>query len=183
MEDPLEVLTEEHEVIKRVLVALRGITREMRSGYKPTVEELERFVDFIKTFADSCHHSKEEGSLFPALEARGISRIGGPIGVMLQEHEQGRSFVRGMLEAIDAIEGGDEQGYGAFERNASAYVSLLEDHIFKEDNILYPMGRGVLGVEDLERLLDSFKEVEAEVGLGVHEKYKRLAEELGSKYG
>ena len=52
-----------------------------------------RAVDFIRNFADRTHHGKEEDNLFPALEQHGMPRQGGPVGVMLDEHDQGRGLV------------------------------------------------------------------------------------------
>jgi hemerythrin-like domain-containing protein len=61
-------------------------------------------VDFVRNFADRCHHAKEEENLFPRMEARGVPRDGGPIGVMLFEHEEGRAYVRAIAGAIDDYE-------------------------------------------------------------------------------
>lgn len=184
MNDPLEILMKEHRVIEKVIRALKGMMREVRADERPPVEDLEKAVDFIRTFADKCHHGKEEGLLFPTLERRGIPKEGGPIGVMLHEHDQGRSFVRRMLEGIKAVKSGDDKGYEIFLDNALGYTELLESHIFKEDNILYPMGKGVLDEAEVKRLLESFEKVEKEeIGPGVHERFHKIAEDLYSKYG
>jgi hypothetical protein len=66
---------------------------------------------FFRNFADRCHHSKEEDELFPKMVEHGIPKEGGPIGVMLMEHDQGRAFVRGMSEAAE-----QQQLYDAFEQ-------------------------------------------------------------------
>jgi hemerythrin-like domain-containing protein len=184
MNDPLKILMEEHRIIEKVVGALKGMAKGAKAGERPPVEDLERAVDFIRTFADRCHHGKEESLLFPALERYGIPKEGGPIGMMLREHEQGRSFVRGMLEGIKAVKDGDDKGYEAFANNALGYTKLLESHIFKEDNILYPMGKEVLDEVELERLVESFERVEEEeIGRGVHERFHKVAEELYSRYG
>lgn len=70
-----------------------------------------------------------------------------------------------------------------FSENASYYVELLEAHISKEDNVLYPIGRKVFNEEDFGKLLESFEKIEEErMGHGVHEKYHEIAEELSLKY-
>ena len=83
-------------------------------------EELSRFVRFIREFADARHHGKEEDILFRAMVAAGFPADGGPIAVMLMDHEAGREHVRVMAgragqaapwtagdraEAIDASRG------------------------------------------------------------------------------
>jgi hemerythrin-like domain-containing protein len=56
-------------------------------------------ADFIKGFADGCHHKKEEGIFFPAMQAAGAPAEGGPVSVMLAEHEQGRRLAGDMRAA------------------------------------------------------------------------------------
>lgn len=58
---------------------------------------------------------------------------------MLFEHDQGREFVRGLEAAVRA---GDKT---KVVENALGYAGLLRDHIYKEDNILYPMAEEALG--------------------------------------
>jgi hypothetical protein len=57
---------------------------------------------FFQQFADQCHHAKEEDVFFPVLKQRGIPEQGGPIGVMLHEHDLGRDCVGRMREASQA---------------------------------------------------------------------------------
>lgn len=181
--DPLKILEEEHRVIEKALSILENVSEQILAGEKPPVEDLEDIIDFIRTFADRCHHGKEEKRLFLKMEARGIPKIGGPIGVMLMEHEMGRSYVRGMREAVDSIKRtGDDRGYLDFRSNALGYVQLLREHIGKEDNILYPLARQVLNHTDFEELERGFEEVEVELGVGLHGKYIGLIEELYIRY-
>ncbi len=74
-------------------------------------------------FADQCHHGKEEDLLFPAMEAAGIPRESGPIGVMLEEHNIGRQYVRGMAEAVSGYRAGETQAGRAFAQNAKPTVT------------------------------------------------------------
>ena len=180
--DPFEVLMNEHRVIEKNLEVMAVIINKILSGDNVPVEDLEKIVDFIKTFADRCHHGKEEKNLFPILEMRGIPKEGGPIGVMLMEHEEGKSYVKGMLEGIKKKKKGNLDGYKKFAEFADNYIKLLREHIFKEDNILFQMGRSAITSEDIKSLEKKYEEVERELGEGVHEKYITLVEELYKKY-
>ena len=91
-----EVLKQEHRVIENVLDALERLAKAAETS---ALAEWEKAIDFARNFADKCHHLKEENLLFPALEERGIPREGGPIGMMLAEHEEGRGYVRAMAAA------------------------------------------------------------------------------------
>jgi hemerythrin-like domain-containing protein len=113
-------------------------------------------LDFIRNFADGCHHAKEEDVLFPLLELRGIPRQGGPIGCMLHEHDLGRQCVAKMSAAISA--GNPE----AFADAAESYVTLLRQHIFKEDHVLFHMADMFLTPEDDAGAVARFKNTEIE---------------------
>lgn len=180
--DPLKILEEEHRIIEKNIAVLESISERILSGEEPPVEDLEKTIDFIKTFADKCHHGKEENKLFPKMESRGVPRFEGPIGVMLFEHEVGRRYVKSMVEALSSIKSGSKKGYLEFRSHALGYAQLLREHISKEDNILYPIARQVLKSRDFEELKEEFEKVEEELGLGVHEKYVKLVGELYEKY-
>ena len=172
------LLSDEHRVIERVLAALARLTE------KPAAEFLvswKQALDFIRHFADQCHHLKEEKILFPALEAHGIPNEGGPIGMMLLEHEEGRAYVRAMFDALGKIEAGDPSAQAALCDNAKQYLRLLREHIQKEDDILFRMADEVIPADEQRQLLKDFESHEAEeMGAGVHEKYLRIAQELES---
>lgn len=161
MPDPFETLDGEHRIIEKVLTAL-----EATASSDVPVSFYERAIDFIVHFADGCHHAKEEETLFPMLAQRGIPHEMGPIGVMLEEHRAGREYVAAMRELIP---GGDLPALG---RTARAYAALMRDHIAKEDQVLFPMGRGVLRAEDQAQAAAAFAAVETPSG------YVELAEAL-----
>jgi hemerythrin-like domain-containing protein len=109
----------------------------------------------------------------------GVPVQGGPIGVMLAEHEQGRTFTRGMRLAAEKWQTGDESARERVVENAFGYVNLLRGHIHKEDNILFPMADRVIPPEKQEGVTEAFDAVEhEETGAGVHEKYLAMAEAL-----
>lgn len=178
---PTQILSDEHRVIERVLAAVQRLT------LVPARQNLERWqkaLDFIRHFADQCHHCKEEQVLFPALEAHGIPTEGGPVGMMLQEHEEGRALVRAMLDALARLEAGDDSAETGLFDSAGRYLRLLREHIEKEDEVLFRMADEVIPADEQTRLVQEFEEHEAkEMGSGVHEKYAKIATELESAAG
>src|SRR5262245_29419487 len=135
------LLSDEHRVIERVLAVLQKLTT------RPLENSLDcwrKALDFFSHFADQCHHFKEEQVLFPAMEERGIPRDGGPIGMMLMEHEEGRGLVRLMLAAIALMETKNEVAKEILIDTAKAYVRLLKEHIQKEDEILFKIADDVI---------------------------------------
>jgi len=173
---PTQILRDEHRVIERVLDAVQ------RLSLAPARQNLERWqkaLDFIRHFADQCHHCKEEQVLFPALESHGIPLEGGPVGMMLQEHEEGRSLVRAMGTALTLIEAGDDGAEAGLFDSAGQYLWLLREHIQKEDDVLFKMADEVIPESEQRQLLESFETHEDDaMGAGAHEKYLKIATEL-----
>jgi len=180
---PTEELSHEHQAILLAIRILEKMSERLETGAKLDPAHLEKAVDFIKVFADKCHHGKEEDLLFPAMEKAGIPRTGGPVGVMLHEHAEGRNYVKGMAEAIPGIKKGDKAAARRFAENARNYGALLSQHIFKEDHILYAMADARLTPAQQKELEACFADVEEKiVGHGKHEEYHRILEELEAAY-
>lgn len=175
-EKPTEILSDEHRVIERVLDALQRLTAV---PVNPSLEQWRKALEFFRHFADQCHHFKEEKVLFPALEEHGIPREGGPIGMMLTEHEEGRGHVRSMIDAVEQVAQGNGAASTTLMDHARAYVTLLREHIQKEDDILFRMADEVIPEDEQRRILKDFENHEAEeMGAGAHEKYLGIAREL-----
>ena len=82
--------------------------------------------------------------MFPVLEARGIPRDGGPIGVMLYEHQIARKLTRDMHDALANARADGTAAPESFRQAARSYIDLLTNHIFKEDNILFRIAQAML---------------------------------------
>jgi hemerythrin-like domain-containing protein len=181
---PTEVLMTEHRAIERMLAVLETAARRLEAGERVRPDLLCEAVDFVRNFADRCHHGKEEDNLFPRMEARGVPRQGGPLAVMLHEHDEGRAYVGAIAGAIDAYEGGDQAAARVIAENARGYAELLRQHIMKEDNVLFPMADRVLSPDDQRELTIRFEQIETEVmGPGVHERYHKLLDNLEREMG
>lgn len=182
--NPIEELMAEHEGIKISLEILRRIAaRGSEPGGEIDLADVAQLIDFYKVFVDSCHHGKEEELLFPALEEIGVSRNGGPIGVMLSEHDIGRMHVRG-LDKILREKGAGNGGFGKeFGEKSKEYIQLLLAHIEKENLVLFRIADQNLSAGKKEEIAEGFERIESErVGAGKHEQYHRMLDQLQKKY-
>ena len=177
-------LRTEHRAIERMLAVLEAVAHRLEQGERVRPDVFRQGVDFVRNFADRCHHAKEEENLFPRMEARGVPRQGGPLGVMLFEHDEGRAFVGAIAGAIDAYEADGRSAALTIAENARGYVDLLRGHIMKEDNVLFPMADRVLSPADQTELERRFEQIETErMGPGVHERYHQLLDDLEREMG
>jgi len=134
---PTQVLRDEHQWILAVAETLSSLLAEPvdRLDY----DRIDKCIDFIRLFADACHHGKEEDHLFTALVEQGMPSERGPIAVMLHEHRMGREKVAAMVAAMPGAREGSSSDRGHLIRAGLGYVDLIRDHILKEDNVLFQM--------------------------------------------
>lgn len=174
---PMQMLVDEHEVITSVLDAVDAVLPREDDEFPQVF--FEKAFDFFVNFADKCHHAKEEGHLFPLMAARGVPQEGGPIGCMLHEHEEGRAHVAAVRNALERTARGDVAARAIVRREATAYVALLRQHIFKENNVCFPLGDHATTAEDKDDLWRKFQcTAHGPLSPEMHEKYVRLAREL-----
>jgi hemerythrin-like domain-containing protein len=176
-------LRSEHKNILAVIACLRAACGAARGGAGFDADTFKQGVDFIRNYADGWHHAKEEVHLFPALEAAGMPRDGGPVGVMLHEHEIGRAFVAAIVEHLDAAAQGDQAAQTAVLENATGYADLLEGHIQKEDGILFEMADKILQPEVQTQLVEAYETAipeGANADTGAH--YEELARTLCTRW-
>jgi hemerythrin-like domain-containing protein len=174
-----EELVQEHRLIETVLDALARRLEDTRRTGTLHVPFLRKLVVFSTTFVDKCHHRKEEGCLFPCLEGSGIPSDGGPIGMMLMEHEMGRTLVGRISENLDLYEKGNAS-VDDVAGPCQEYLELLGQHILKENNVLYPLGESVMSEQDDTQNLGCYEDREEEIGAETREDLIRLAEEMAA---
>ena len=176
-------LRREHDAILRMLDVTEEVARQLNAGRPVTPDTLSDVLEFFRLFADRCHHGKEEELLFPLLERKGLPRAGGPVGVMLSEHEEGRALVREMGEAAEAFRTGTAGAGRRWAAAARRYADLLRDHIAKENNVLFVMAENLLTPAEQAEMAAAFEKVEEEkMGAGTHERLHALMDKLAAEY-
>ncbi len=149
-------LENDHVHILRLIDVMEQITQKNEAN----VEHLETIVSLIRNFADGLHHAKEEKLLFPKMVEKGYSFQQGPIAVMMQDHEQGRNFVKGIAENLQHYKTGNTSVLSVIYTNMIGYIELLRGHIAKENNVLFRMADNALTSHEQQMLLSEFEKVE-----------------------
>jgi len=177
-----KILKEEHKVILSVLEVLGKILRRGNEGGEVDYAGIEKCVRFFKLFADACHHGKEEDILFPELEAKGIPRHGGPIGMMIYEHELGRSLVRKMRDSLESALKGNIEARGSLFEAGWSYINLLRSHIGKEDECLFSMADSVMDFQSCKKVCDAYSKTCKKFEGHTRKQLESLAGELVERY-
>jgi len=180
---PTEKLSVEHRHILRAVGALERFVDQSEKEGKLEAGVGARFVEFIREYSDRWHHAKEENLLFPAMNRAGFPLDGGPIAVMLRDHDTGRDFTRAMAKNPTKTKTTDNTTLRTFANGAQSYIELLRGHIAKEDHILYPMADDALTGENQEALDREFDAAEAGLGREMGPRFEQEAAALGEKFG
>jgi hemerythrin-like domain-containing protein len=175
--DITQALVDEHRLILRMIALLEKKARQTAEGKYLNWQFYLDGIDFIRQYADRFHHAKEEDVLFKALVDNGMPKDHSPVAAMLMEHDQGRSYVRAMEVAVLEAQSGRADTYQAIADNALGYAALLQDHIAKEDDILYPLSERVLPESVRDGILKGYQDAEAQVSSEFSEHYASIVKQ------
>lgn len=170
-------LVGEHEMIERAMDVLR---RELEKLPHQDVDAfaLNRAIDFLMEFGDKVHNKKEEDFLFPLLIQRGIPESG-PIRVMLYEHQSERDLLQKMMADVKALKSMLPTMKTQYRDRGMEYLVIRAEHIWKENDILYMMGRQSFNEADKQALLDGFSAINLSTyGENAVSKFTAMLEEL-----
>tara|TARA_Y100000310_G_scaffold336843_1_gene422435 strand:+ start:1362 stop:2243 length:882 start_codon:yes stop_codon:yes gene_type:complete len=171
MTSPTKILSEEHQHILTVIKYLNQEVDALDSGKEIDTEFFKAVIDFIRNYADKFHHAKEEDILFVEFNKKADQAHCNPVEQMLHEHDLGRQFVKNLEIGVN------EKDKSKVIENARGYAGLLQEHISKEDNILYPMMDEVFDQQVQDSISNEFKKVN-QVKIEEKEKYLNLVKKL-----
>ncbi|MBN2356861.1 hemerythrin domain-containing protein [candidate division KSB1 bacterium] len=172
------MLEREHRFIAMVVGMTPVLAERIESGQSVSPELLRELVDFMRTYADKCHHGKEEELLFPLLVKKGVPIHGCPIGALSAEHVKGRALVKGLAEAIDAFEKTATSAKEEMVKNLRGIAGLYPGHIWKEDYLLFPMTLKVLNADELGSLYQQFEKVDEKIGVNHYQRLEQFAQQI-----
>jgi hemerythrin-like domain-containing protein len=172
--DITQALVAEHQLILRMIALLEKNAPRTAAGDYTNWQFYFDGIDFIRQYADSFHHAKEEDVLFKALIDNGMPKDNSPVAAMLMEHDQGRCYVRAMEAAVLEAQAGGKGTCQAIADNALGYAALLREHIAKEDDILYPLSERVLPEALRAGILERYQAAEDRVSSEFSELYTSI---------
>jgi hemerythrin-like domain-containing protein len=151
-----ENLIKEHQLILKYIALMERYAELSVNNTQCStlLEKADYFIEFIHEFVDDFHHAKEENIFFRSLEEPGVLTHCNPIPQMLNEHSKARELVRAMENSLHTNDN------DKLKMAISQYAQLLKEHIYKEDNILYPMGERGLSDTAKASLLKEYEKID-----------------------
>lgn len=151
-----DYLKKEHDTIFDVLKGLDKVMVEEAIEEQDRIQQYKDFICFFKKFAQK-HQQKEADYLFEELAAGGLSKESGQLGGFITEHSDAEQYLALMDQALEQ---NDLEKFNVF---AEKYGSLLMNHLFKEDLIMFSLAEGLLDDQKEEEILAKFHQTQIDL--------------------
>ena len=171
-------LRRDHDLIEKAVKAMEATIQLLNDGKQIPESILLPVIDFSKNFTDVCHHSKEEKSLFPALEQAGLPSNMGPIAMMLIDHQRTREIATEMeASAKEYLSSGNS---AKLISDMQQYVEHVSEHLWKENNRLFMMAEARLQyvAEKVDKELNEIEKTKLNELGKPREHYEQVVENL-----
>lgn len=174
-------LMTEHRLIERVIQDMQRRLERFDEEASLDPSYVYTAVDFLRTYADRCHHGKEEDILFRELEGRPLtSEHAQMMHALVTDHVWARAKTKALIEATDRFAAGDDEAAAQAREFMRALADFYPEHIQREDHGFFKPAIEYFTPEQRDQMADKFYEFDRRL---IHEKYERLAEELESRTG
>jgi hemerythrin-like domain-containing protein len=152
---PGEDLMQEHGVLERLLLLYEEAARRIERGEAVDGAVVHGAAGVVRRFVEDYHEELEEQHVFPRLEAAG-SEVA-LIAVLREQHRRGRELTDEILRRSGAAPGAElAQALQRFSR-------MVRPHAAREDTVLFPAFRALLGRSAYRELGEEFEEREHEL--------------------
>ncbi|HEX8950985.1 MAG TPA: hemerythrin domain-containing protein [Polyangia bacterium] len=165
---PTEDLMREHGVLRRILLVYGEVLRRFASGQEVPADALAHAATIIREFIEDYHEKDEEEFIFPRLEkARKLTDL---VAVLRAQHQAGRRLTADVLKLATAAGLRSEPTKRQVGEALQKFVRMYEPHAAREDTVLFPAFRALVGEKELAKLQDVFEDKEKALPHGGFEK-------------
>ena len=172
---PIGPLMIEHRLIERMIQAMSHALIEAESQRRINPRFIETATDFIRAYADRCHHGKEEDILFRELKKKKITKAHQMImEELVEEHKRGRQVTAKLVEANARYREGDERPLSEIFECIRTLIGFYPKHIEKEDRNFFLPIMGYFSKEEKEAMLAEGFRFDADL---LHEEYRKIVQE------
>ena len=152
-------LMAEHGVLKRVLLIYQEALRRVNDGQAPPVTAIHNGAEIIHEFIESFHEALEEGYVFPRL--RNAGKLVSTVDTLLVQHGRGRELTQLILDGSTSAGMSSTATRKRVTSAMSAFVRMYQPHEAREDTVVFPAFRDLVGAGEMNELASTFADLQA----------------------
>lgn len=156
---PGEDLMQEHGVLERIVTVYDTVAQRMERGEQVDPTIVAQAAGIVRRFVEDYHERTEEKFVFPRLQAAG--REAALVSILLKQHQRGRELTDELIRRAGA---GVSQ---ELARALRSFSYMYRAHAAREDTIIFPAFRDIVGGSEYEELGEQFEEREHQL-VGEH---------------
>jgi len=169
---PIGPLMIEHRLIERMIRLLDAHGKRICAGSPPDLSFLSDAVDFIRTYADRCHHGKEEDILFRDLGRKAlVPADAAAMSGLTKDHVWARDRVKELVDAAATWRSGATDAAGRIGKALEELASFYPEHIRREDREFFPISMKYFSGDEQKRMLAEMAEFDQKL---IHEHYRAV---------
>lgn len=173
---PIDALMEEHRLIERMISQMRKEVARMEQESNVNSKCVDVIVDFIRVYADRCHHGKEEGILFRELSSKQMSsEHAAMMRDLINEHVYARKTTGNLAKANESYVNGNGDSQKDVGKLIKDLIEFYPMHIAKEDKKFFGASMEYFTAQEQEAMLKEFGEFDRKI---IHEHYAKVLDEL-----
>ena len=158
---PAEDLMREHGVLRRLLLVYEEALRRLDGKQEFPAEDVTNAGGIIRHFIEDYHEKLEEEFVFPRFEKAG--KLVDLVGVLRTQHQTGRSLTARVLRLADGASMRMDANRREMGDALRAFIRLYRPHAAREDTVLFPAFRPLVGGREYAELGERFEEREHEL--------------------
>jgi hemerythrin-like domain-containing protein len=174
---PIAPLMMEHRLIERMVHLMRQDLERIRANILVDPEFafvdpvfIDVAVDFMRTYADRCHHGKEEDILFAELAGKPLpSDLKQIMDELIEEHKQAREYTKELVKAKENYLRQESEAVKQVLFYLDKITVMYPNHIIKEDQHFFIPCMGLFTDEEKDAMLAEMWEFDRRM---IHERYE-----------
>lgn len=173
---PIAILMIEHRLIERMITCVKIALTRFKKDSQVDHQIIRQFIEFIREYADACHHGKEEDILFRELKKKDLSPdLEQILNELIEEHKLAREITKKLDSANQRYADNQETLFPDIITYSEQLIDFYPKHIIKEDKHFFKPVMAYFSDQEKQALIQEENEFDR---MMIHNKYKRIVENL-----
>jgi hemerythrin-like domain-containing protein len=180
---PTDNLIIEHREISELLNIMSIIAENIKSKDVFYPNDVEEIINYLIIILDKSHQGKEDGVLYPELILSGIPKETAPLSIINYEHNLAKHYLNDINSCVVNCKIGNDFSGELLADSLTNYVIVIQNHIQREEEIVFPLANEVLSDEKQNEISQKFEDIEQKnMAHNFADHFNKLLNKLHNKY-